>query len=291
MHQVTELILRSLGLQSLCHSTSLSLTRLDTLSLSHNNFSALANFGNLSALRDLNMNFNKLNSEAVKELINCKNLEKLFLSNNCIDDGAFKHFPQMKKLNTLCLFKNKCKFLMKAQNCVSGMESLVDASFEGNPLSFEANYKYAIIRSCRCIKLLDGEEITELDQDFGDFVTEEEGSNDNYDNNINDNDDCKFADFTDGSISVASTVTNSKSLKLNLRSTASSLSTTPRSEGINTDPVLLTYRASALLNGDDDDKIVDARAADDDESTKYNGNGSEIEALANEITQNRKQSR
>jgi len=89
-HDVTELMLRSLNLKSLELNTSLSLPNLLSLSLSHNVFAALQNFSNLLSIQDLNLNFNKLTSDCLRELAQCKQLQKLYLSNNCIDDSAYK---------------------------------------------------------------------------------------------------------------------------------------------------------------------------------------------------------
>jgi len=276
--EITTLILRSSSLSSFDHSLSQSLPKLTTLSLSHNDFVTLDNFSNLSSLVDLNMNFNKLNSDSVKALIPCKSLTKLYLSNNCISDAAFKHFPKMRALKTLCLFKNKLKFLMKAQNCVSAMENLEDVSFEGNPLSFEANYKYAIIRSCRRLKLMDGEEVTELDVDLGEMGMDEGDNDDNdYDDGV------VMAEFTSDS-SRATPKNNSSvnpNLKLKLNFSKASLTPKPHSTEMNTDPLLLTYRASAILNGENDNQIADVTECETDD----------IAALANEISANKKQSR
>ena len=179
------------------------------------------------------------------------------------------------------------KMLTKAQNAVSTLTKCTDLSLDGNPLSFEEGYKYAIIRSCREIKFLDGEEVFALDKDLGDDFAMAD-----FTQYIEDEDEeCEDQVGNSSSNSNSNSYSNSNSnsnidnqmkdkLKFNIKSKSNDPTSSPRCNGINSDPVLLTYRAAAILS--------DLEIATSD---KMDNKSDEIQRLADEISQNSKKSR
>ncbi|GMH74107.1 hypothetical protein TL16_g06372 [Triparma laevis f. inornata] len=230
--QITELILRSMDLTSLSASLSLSLTNLTTLSLSHNSFTSLNNFRNLKNLKDLNLNFNSLTSACVAELGELHFLKRLFLSNNQLDDEALTKISKLTQtqnsfssLQTLCLYSNKLTSLPLLQSTLSLLVNLKDCSFEGNETSSKPGYRQAVIRSCKALEVLDGEPLEELDLEL----------------------------FADDSSSERKTTVPKLNLN-NVNSTSSTTTTSTAFGGFNSDPVLLTYRASEMLEVEKDDE-------------------------------------
>ena len=167
VEDISELILRGMELSSLDEQLSLSLGKnLTTLSLSHNNFKDLDHFGNMLSLQDLNMNFNALSSSCVHQLAGLVSLRSLYLSNNNLDEAAMKSFSSLSltngafsNLEVLCLFSNKISSLELCMECVSALSSLRDCSFDGNECSSKPGYRTSIIRSTKNLRMLDGEDV------------------------------------------------------------------------------------------------------------------------------------
>ena len=161
---ISELMLRGMSLSSVESTLSVSLGgRLTTLSLSHNNFAKLDNFRNLRALEDLNLNFNQLSSDCVMELGECQELRSLYLSTNNLDNQAMVNMTRLcgmgcfKKLEVLCMFSNGVSDLGQAMECVNNLPALADVALEGNECSSKPGYRQSIVRSAKCLRVLDGE--------------------------------------------------------------------------------------------------------------------------------------
>ncbi|GMH81724.1 hypothetical protein TrVE_jg3101 [Triparma verrucosa] len=257
---IEELILRSMDLSSIDASLSVAMCNLTTLSLSHNMFTSLVNFRNLRNLKDLNLNFNKLTSECIEELAELKFLKSLFLSNNMLDDESLIAIARLSNsqgsfadLSTLCLFSNKLSSLPLLQRTLSLLVNLKDCSFEGNETSSKEGYRQAVIRSCKSLEVLDGVDIEELDHELC-----VDGDNDD----------------NDGEESSKKSAVP----KLNLKSINNRSPTehTTTFGGLNSDPILLTYRASEMLDVEKEED--DYNYGDEEE-----GEDERIKALADDL--------
>ena len=135
---ITTLVLRGMGLSSIPRNTATLLSNLSSLSLSHNKFDRVDYFDKLSALRDLNLNFNSLTSSCLATLGSLPALRSLYLSNNSLSDDCFPSFSRtgaFPRLEVLGLFKNKLSDLEAAKVAVSALVRLKDLTLEGNELA------------------------------------------------------------------------------------------------------------------------------------------------------------
>jgi len=230
--QITTLICRGLALNSIPSPVATSLSSLTTLSLSHNEFTSLVNFRHLSSLKDLNLNFNRLSGSSLSELSDLQHLKSLYLSSNSLDDSSLKvlaapsSFPV---LTTLSMFKNNLTSVSELRDMLSNRERLRDVTFEGNEVASVPGYKGVVLRGGKCIEVLDGEELEDVDYEMAEMAD--------------------------------SGADNSNKMKLDLSklgtgapsaSAAAASADAHRAHGaqasLNSDPVLLTYRAAEILN-------------------------------------------
>ena len=138
LSSVTALVLRGLSLSSLPRSSACGLRSLSSLSLSHNSFSDLTNFDQLTALTDLNLNFNAVTSPSLKFLSSLPRLKALYLSNNSLDDAAFSTLSSpssFPSLEVLSVFKNNLASLEGAMTACCKLERLRDFTADGNELA------------------------------------------------------------------------------------------------------------------------------------------------------------
>ena len=159
---VSELILRSQNISGFSIDTAKQLENLELLSLSHNSVSSLKTFTNLTSLVELNLNFNNICSlQGLKLPL----LEKLFLSNNKIVTIQ-KLSRAMPGLKELCLYKNCINDLESVVADLKPFGKLEKLDLDGNPCSFEPEYRHAIVTKLRKLKQLDGERIQSLDMEL-----------------------------------------------------------------------------------------------------------------------------
>ncbi len=251
LSEVTDLVLRGLGLASMDAMVSAKLaTSLLSLSLSHNSFTELTNFEALGMLTDLNLNFNNLTASCVGPLSHLQNLRRLYMSNNSLSDDGLALISKsnsFRQLELLVLFKNGITNIQATQAAVAELPSLIDLELGGNRICGDPGYRHAIIRAGRKLKVLDGEEITELDVELA--------------------------------VEAVSAPRPSAVPKLKLRGIESSNVGSDAGDarsfgGFGDDPILLTYRASAVL---------EVSAVEDADSAEKIDGKADIEKLAGEL--------
>ena len=159
---VSELILRSQNISGFSIETAKQLENLELLSLSHNSVSSLKTFTNLTSLVELNLNFNNICSlQGLKLPL----LEKLFLSNNKIVTIQ-KLSRAMPRLKELCLYKNCINDLESVVADLKPLGKLEKLDLDGNPCSFDPEYRHAVVTKLRKLQQLDGERIQSLDMEL-----------------------------------------------------------------------------------------------------------------------------
>lgn len=170
-----------------------SLVNLESLSLSHQSINDLApfKFNYFINLVEINLNFNALRTSELEHISNCTQLEKLFLSQNELDDECSVFFAnsQFQKLTTLCLFGNKITRLSDILASLRKMsKKMTSLDLDGNPWHFdeleESNkrefakpllYKHTCIITLQNLVYLDGDRIKELDRELAALYFDDEG--------------------------------------------------------------------------------------------------------------------
>ena len=162
LQHVSELILRSQNISGFSIDSAKQLENLELLSLSHNNISSLKTFTTLTSLIELNLNFNNICSLHGFKL---PLLEKLFLSNNKLISiqNLSKTMPELKQI---CLYRNCINDLDDTVAELKGLGKLQKLDLDGNPCSFDMEYRHAIVTKIRKLQYLDGERIQSLDKEL-----------------------------------------------------------------------------------------------------------------------------
>ena len=138
------------------------LVSLQCLSLSHNYISDLGGVGFCISLQELNINNNRVQS--LGPLEGLSELSKLFAANNLIREVV--SLRSLRKLTVLSLYKNKLYDLDTSLRVLRDLPKLVDLGVERNPCMLQVpNSRYKVIRFLK-VKLLDGEEVTQLDREI-----------------------------------------------------------------------------------------------------------------------------
>lgn len=137
LEEVQHLAVRDLGLTRLQSTAAQRLQCLVALSLSHNKLASLDSLAPLRALEELNVNFNRVGTLAVRRAGGggggaWPKLRKLYASNNRLPSlvGAEQW---SSTLEVLCAFRNRVADLAPAIDLLRSFSKLRELDLDGNP--------------------------------------------------------------------------------------------------------------------------------------------------------------
>lgn len=236
LENVLQIVLRNSKYRCFNERVILSLSQVTTISLSGNEFSSLEQFGALSNLRELNLNFNKIsNLRGPKKFPALPSLKKLFLSCNNLTNECIGHFPsQIPNVQTICLFRNKINRLNDAIHVLKQLTHLRSLDFAGNPCTKNnVSFKHQILYHIPTLNLLDDEDVQKLDIELAKQYMDKKESRKVSRGNVD------KVDAVNDTVSVLSRPSTAPACRSKI------LEGRPlfQSKQLNTDPTLLQYLA------------------------------------------------
>ena len=172
LSDVVHLIVRNSNIHDIS-AISMSLVRLQTLSLSHNQLGDLRCFTVLTALRQLNLNNNALTS--LEGLQNCLELESIYACNNRI--VCLRPLGALQALSCVSLVANAVTSMVTAMSTLEALPVLRELDLLGNPVAAQRDYKHFLVTRLPFLRCLDGDTVSAVDLDLAEmFFHQENGA-------------------------------------------------------------------------------------------------------------------
>jgi len=165
VEEITSIVANSYGVTSLTGNGTIELLRLsnvEVVSLSNNALVDVTPLTYLTALTELNINFNHV--QDLSPLGDCGCLEKLLAAHNQVFD--ISGLRECQTLKTLSLLGNKLTNLDSVVDVLQELGSLQALDLSENPCCRGPGARYTILDSLPELKSFDGKAVADLDRDL-----------------------------------------------------------------------------------------------------------------------------